>query len=36
MICAVARMAPKSDHFELEDQPERMMPTTMNEVTARM
>ena len=36
MIWAAARMPPKSAHFEFEDHPERMMPTTVSEVTARM
>ncbi len=36
MICAALRMAPNSDHFELEDQPDMMMPTTISAVTAMM
>ncbi len=35
-ICAALRMAPNSDHFEFDDQPLMMMPTTMSAVTARM
>ena len=34
MICAALRMAPKSDHLELDDHPDMMMPTTMSAVTA--
>src|SRR5438445_651990 len=36
MICAALRMAPKSDHFEFDDHPDMMMPTTISAVTARM
>ncbi len=36
MICAALRMAPNIDHFELEDQPDMMMPTTISAVTAMM
>src|SRR5207253_9981090 len=36
MICAALRMAPNSDHFELDDHPDMMMPTTISAVTARM
>src|SRR5882672_5760432 len=36
MICAAERMAPNSDHFELEDHPDMMIPTTISAVTARM
>src|SRR5690349_7341823 len=36
MIWAAERIAPNSDHFEFDDQPLMMMPTTIRAVTAMM